>query len=90
MENNGSSSKFGCIIVLLIMILLAILVLIYFLWQAGHIQIDLNSIINIPTRNNSSNETLGIGQDNISRDPEYREYTFLPFDFVFEVPAVKR
>ena len=86
MKQIDSSVKFGCIIVLLLLILLAIGLLLFFIWRAGLIPINFNPISNFSSKTFTSDESPSVGQDNLSNIQDYREYTFLPFDFKFSVP----
>ena len=82
-NENGSSIKLGCIIVLLLLILIAIVLLIFIIWRAGLIPFDL-----FPTSDNSSQISASVeGPNSDERDIGYTEYTFLPFEFTFSVPS---
>jgi len=87
MKHIDSSIKYGCTIVLLLMILLAIGLLFFSLWRAGFVPINFNPISNNTSRTSTSNDSQYIYQDNLGNDPDYIEYTFLPFDFKFSVPT---
>lgn len=82
MKQNDSSRKYGLIIVLLSLILLAIGVLFFFIWRAGLIPLGID-----PTPIPTSEIDTYAEQDNQSDVDEYMEITFLPFEFKFSVPS---
>lgn len=87
MKQNDSSIKFGCIIGLLIMILLAIGLLFFFLLRADVFPLDINPTSIQTSKTDTNSEPKNFDQDNNRNVDEYIEITFLPFEFKFSVPS---
>lgn len=87
MTQNGSLKKFGCIIVLLSMILLAIGLLIFFILRAEVLPFVINPKSIQTSEIDTNSEPKNSGQDNNRNVDEYKEITFLPFEFEFSVPS---
>ena len=82
MEKKGSLPKYGFIIVLFVLIFLAIGLLTFFIWRAGLIPLGINPTPTQPSQIDTNSE-----EDNISNLEEYKEITFLPFEFKFSIPS---